>query len=314
MRIDGFDIPATLPTFKGRDIPRSADQAETPRGASRPASATPAVGGETVELATYSRSDLIARHMRQEDTQPRPTSPDDAVRMFSKLSGLWDDFREMGVFPPPKSYGGFKVITPTDVVTSDVNDTDGEENQLSAADEASIILIQHMLRQFAEQQEASDPAGDVPESPPPSSMVAEATAVLADGSSVDLRVRVDAAEASGEASEPAQVDGVVFHLPVEPGQLSQREYAFRIDLDRQAPGPDDAEGATMRIWSRDERGVESPVAFGRSGQGAVYERHASLGAASAPGIAHKPDATYRGRLSPYEQAALGSLGDLDLAV
>ena len=313
MRIDGFDIPATLPSFTGRGIQRSADQADVPLGASRPASATPAAGGETVELATYSRSDLIARHLRQEDTQPQPTSPDDAVRMFSKLSGLWDDFRKMGVFPPPRSYGGFKVITPAEVVAPDLTDSDGEK-RLSATDEASIILIQHMLRQFAEKQEASDPAGDVPESPPPSSMVAEATAVLADGSLVDLRVRVEAEDASGEAAEPAAVGGLVFHLPVEPEQFSRREYAFRIDLDRQAPAPDDAEGAAMRIWSRDERGQESPVAFGRSGQGAVYVGHESLVAASAPGIADEPDATDRGRLSPYEQAALGSLGNLDLAV
>jgi hypothetical protein len=224
----------------------------------------------------------------------------------------------MGVFPPPKSYHGFKVVTPTEVMIPDMAspESDGEK-ELSAADEAAIAMVEHMLRRFVTERDSADPAVE--------EGTADATlqATFASGESTELAVHAeltpDAREAGGQF-RPSPGEAMEVFLS-QTGPMHDGPLRMEIDVEPEPPdahpadGPD--AGRAVSVWGRHGQGEKRLLAVGREGQGAFYVGHqdAPPETSSAPSASPPAaKASARGGLSPYEQAALGQLGHLDLAV
>jgi hypothetical protein len=266
-------------------------------------------------LETYSLKDVHAMANRVSDGPAEFTPPDQAVRLFSKLSGLWDTFREMGVFPPPKSYNGFKVVTPTEVMIPDASSPEGEK--LSAADEASIAMVEHMLKRFVRAERAADAADEK------SAESADATlqATSPDGQTVEVQAHAQltpAAQMEGGQFRPSPGEAMETFFS-QAGPLPRRAMELEIDVADEPAGDrvdGESAGRAVSVWGRDEQGHKRLLAFGREGQGAVYVGHQTPSDVEAAEPAAPPAAKPPGvgDLTPHEQAALGQLGQLDLAV
>ncbi len=312
MRIEGIDITGPIRPVRGPGIGRHLGESAQ-RGQTSGAEAPSGPPVEDAPLETYSLRD-VQPAARDDDGPAKFASSDQTVKMFSKLSGLWGTFREMGVFPPPKSYNGFKVVTPTEVMLPDASSPEGERSDgLSAADEAAITMVEHMLRRFVTESEASDESARV-----------QADAQLQATTSDGQRARL---EAHAELTAQARLEGGRFGPPPgeamevflsQAGPLPEGPLQLEIDVEGEPAGRADGEpvGRAVSVWSRDEQGEKRLLAMGREGQGAIYVGHQDTPEPQVAGLPDSPPPRQadRGGLSPYQQAALGQLGNLDLAV
>lgn len=313
MRIEGIDNTGPIRPVRGPGIGRHLGESAQ-RGQASGAEAPSGPPVEDAPLETYSLRDVQPAVARPDDGPAKFASSDQTVKMFAKLSGLWDTFREMGVFPPPKSYNGFKVVTPTEVMLPDASSPEGERGGgLSAADEAAITMVEHLLRRFVTESEASDESARVEAD-------AQLQATTSDGQRVGLRAHAELtaeARTAGGRFGPPPGEAMEVFLS-QAGPLPEGPLELEIDVDPEPADRPDGEsvGRAVSVWGRDEQGEKRLLAFGREGQGAVYVGHQDT---PEPQVASSPDSSpaeqaHRSGLSPYEQAALGQLGNLDLAV
>lgn len=323
MRIEGIDITSPVRPVRGQGVGQHLGPA-TQRRQDQAAEVPSRQPVDDAPLETYSLRDTHRSAVRGDDGPAEFTPPDQAVRMFSKLSGLWDTFREMGVFPPPKSYNGFKVVTPTEVMIPDVSSPEGQERgKLSAAEEASIAMVEHMLRRFVIESKASEESTGPAEMAGDESADVRLQAMMPDGRDAQL-------QAHAELTPEARMEGGRFRPSAgeamdsffaETGSLPEQTLRLEIDVAGAEETSRDSDGEpvgrALSVWGRDEQGQKRLLAWGREGQGAIYVGHEEVAeskAMSPPARGSVSRTGARGGLSPYEQAALGQLGNLDLAV
>ncbi len=238
--------------------------------------------------------------------------------MFSKLSGLWSTFRDMGIIPPPRSYAGFKVVTPAEVVstTAQPEDTGAPRPKLSSADQVRIVMIRKMLERAA----AEDPAAAESGVPEGGEFAVHTQGVVTDptGQSeiirgeVTFRGDVPASLAGAEAREDLASSFEV-HLDAPAGDLPEGgtlklELEFDRQTDRDLGSVDgtrpEGEGQGVRVWSVDAAGGKTLAAVGRVGQGALYVGPADGARHDVMTLPHPPGLSPLGREVGVESRAV----------
>jgi hypothetical protein len=231
-----------------------------------------------------------------EDVLAKPSQAAQKTEMYARLSGLWSDFRDSGVVPPPKSYRGIKVLTPTEVMTREQASAGDESTArpgLSPLEEARITLIQHALRRLAEidrgeggayvgsQESPADEDHSVDVSIP-------ARAVTSDGQVVDIEMSVrysgSGVSSGGDGSVARMTRPFVAHVDATSEQLGGGRFSFEIEADdvsrrtdRGGHIPADAADAGLRVWATEGGRRTTLEAVGEPRRAAVY-----VGGASRP--------------------------------
>ncbi len=226
---------------------------------------------------------------RVEDVLSELSQAAQKTEMYARLSGLWSDFRDSGVVPPPKSYRGIKVLTPTEVMSREQacesGDTPGRGG-LSPLEEARITLIQHALRRLAEvdrgqkgayvgSSESSDGQADGIDVSIP------VQATTSDGEEVHIEMAVRYA-GSGFALDDEGAAAILARpietrLEATSKELGDGRFAFEIelgDLSQRREGveaiPADPADAGLRVWSAEPGRPRRLEAIGEPRRAALY--------------------------------------------